>query len=306
MNGLATRTTAILIATTFAGLCALSGCVSVGDPRYEERLSITERHRSGGIAVETDNGSVRIQRGGQDRVEITAVVRAQTASRAERVGISTRRDRDGYLHIEALWPEGRRLERESCAFDIVVPDAEGVRVRSSNGAVKIDGLSGLADIQTSNGPISVLDHDGPLDADTSNGAVQFETYGSPAKVRTTNGRVELTSVGAPLEIDTSNGSVVVRLDRDARGPVEIESSSGSILFEVGEAFGGSVEARTDNGRITVERLGRRPDLLMQSKRHVLIQLDEGRDESSLRTGNGSIRIRTADGRMTSERDHRSR
>ena len=50
--------------------------------------------------------------------------------------ISANRDGSGVLVIEATPPDGGWKSSEGCAFDISIPDAKDVTLKSSNGAIQ--------------------------------------------------------------------------------------------------------------------------------------------------------------------------
>lgn len=284
------RLSLLALAVTLSG-----GCVYVGPPIHEDRQSIRAEHRVGsGLDVDADNGWVKVSRaGGQDTVSITAHIKARGADRAEQVRVHTFETDDGFLRVECDWPGTGRKNKESCSFEIVVPDADGVRVRTDNGSVRIVGLRGLAQVVTDKGSVTILEHDGPAEVESDNGSVEIESFGWPAVVDTDNGRVELRGVGTPLEVYTDNGSIYAELDPFAEGPFDIETDNGTIVIEVGPDLGGVIDARTDNGSISIDHgVGYREyDSKGRHSKRVFIRLDGRAIENRLETDNGSIRVR---------------
>jgi len=282
--------TLLTLAVTLSG-----GCVYIGPPIYEDRQSLRAEHRAGsGLEVDADNGWVKVSRAdGQGAVGITAHIRARGAERADRVRVRTYETDDGFLRVACDWPGTGRKNRESCSFEIVVPDTDGIRVRTDNGSVRIVGLRGLAQVVTDNGSVTILDHDGPAEVETDNGSVEIESFGWPALVDTDNGRVELRGVGTPLKVYTDNGSVHAELDPFAEGPFDIETDNGTIVLEVGPDLGGVIDARTGNGSISIERFVGDTEYESRNRRseRLLVRVD-GRDiENLLETDNGAIRVR---------------
>jgi len=251
---------------------SLSGCVINLAPMHEETRSLDADYIDGmGIEVESNNGSISVTQEGTEAVYITARIRASSEDRLAATRIIAERDPVGDLVIRALWPDGKRHSREGCSFEIVTPGAYGVRLRTGNGAITIQGLKGSADLSTSNGRIVVIDHDGDVYADTS------------------NGRVELAGVSGAVDVDTSNGRVTVALTPDNEGPVSIDTSNGSVTLNLGPAFRGELELETGNGSISYETPPtiRRVD---SSKHRATLLVGEGGQRSVVDTGNGSIRI----------------
>jgi len=224
------------------------------------------------IDVKTANGHVYItQQTDQSSVSVDAVLKLRTQERADAVDILAEYRPDGTLEVRVLWPDGTRFGNESCSFDITLPAAAGVTVRTSNGAIRLTGLSGTADLKTSNGRVNVLGFDGDVIA------------------RSSNGRITVEGAVASVDASTSNGRVFVQLAADAIGPVTIKSSNGSIELIAGSGFAGYVSASTSNGSIHVEGSGL--DQLKTSRRHASFHVGDSDAQSTISTSNGSVTIR---------------
>ena len=118
---------------------------SSDDAKYRETREFEVAHVPGSaIRVSTKMGSVRVRRGDVDAVRIVAKLRCKTEDRLERTEIVAERTDGGDLRVRVEWPNGKRKDAEGCSFEITVPDARGVEVRSTYGAVSLAGLKGKA------------------------------------------------------------------------------------------------------------------------------------------------------------------
>ena len=282
-----------LVSAVCALALSLAGCAVSGVANFHGERRVEVAHATGAsVDVMTRNGSIEIvRRDGASEVEIVANIRARTQDRLDNTTIVIHRDSaDSALKVRVDWPGGRPLSNESCSFVIAVPDAHGVRADTSNGALRIAGLSGEAVLTTSNGRVTVDGHDGGVSARTSNGRVGVTDVTGAVTVRTSNGRVEARNVGAPLNITTSNGAVTADLRPDAKGPMSIQSSNGSVSVVVGEAFSGALVMSTGNGRV---RFTNSAGIDASSRGSFSIDLGEGGQPSRVRTSNGSITARVA-------------
>jgi hypothetical protein len=246
-------------------------------PLHEAEQKLSVPHVSGSaLRVETANGGVSVRRGdpGSTGVEITAKIRAASEERLAAFAVQADRGADGALVIGPGWPEGKQKSRESCRFEITVPDGVvGVTIKSSNGAIEIGGLAGEAALSTSNGTITVDSHAGRLTASTS------------------NGRIEATGIDGAVTARSSNGTVEVTLSPTSAGPVEIATSNGSVELGLGPAFTGTLTLKTSNGRIdTSAATGAQ---VTESGRHhtQLTFGDNPASASSISTSNGSVTVR---------------
>jgi hypothetical protein len=180
---------------------------------FMEVRQIQVAHQAGmGLDVEAVNGNVIVKKGGDAQVQIKAEFRCVTQERLAMLRVTADRRADGTLVVRSEWPEGRRSS-EGCAFIIIIPDAKGVKLASTNGGIIVEGLAGEAYLRTSNGGIDVIRHDGSIDAETKNGGIAVIGAAHPLQLQTSNGGidVELTKAFAgELDLKTSNGAVVIK------------------------------------------------------------------------------------------------
>ena len=205
-----------------ASASAMPGCIIVvkGDGhsgRLERETRFVEvAHQAGApLHVDTRNGRVNIRRGEGDSVRIEAHVGARTIERLTEMEVVAERRENGELAVYPHWPGGRWRSNEACSFDIIIPDASNIVVRTSNGQIAVTGVGDAVNATTSNGAVTI---EGPT---------------------------------GPVEARTSNGRVTVALDPSNPGPVALRSSNGSVTLHVGDAFMGRIAMSTSNGRVQV-------------------------------------------------------
>lgn len=257
------------------GLVSLPAGCSWGEAAFKQTTTVNAPHVGGSaLSVEAHNGAIAVHRAAGSDVSITATLRMRTEERLGQATLVANRNAEGVLEISARPPEGGWKGGEGCAFEIVVPDAEGIRARSSNGRIEIGGLSGLADLSTSNGRIIVNGHEGEL------------------RARTSNGRIVAEGVSGPVDADTSNGAVTVRLTHDAAGPVKIHTSNGAVVLALGRGFAGDLDIQTSNGSISVPDSDGavRVSARKLSRGSASLRVGDGGGESSIRTSNGSVTV----------------
>lgn len=264
-------------ATASLGLL-LAGCGPEARFRHTATLQVSHVADSA-IDVATANGGVTITATEREGVEIIAEIRATTQERADAVAISAERLAEGTLRVRAEWPGGRRLNSESCSFDIRLPDATGANVESANGAIALTGLGGEARAVTSNGRVMIERQGGPVDVRTSNGAISVLAPGGDVKAFTSNGSIRIEDAPGAVECESSNGAIYVLMTESAPGPVQLISSNGAIDLRDGEGFRGLIAAETSNARVHAPGM----------TNGVLKVTGDG-PKSQIRTSNGSIDI----------------
>jgi hypothetical protein len=280
------------LAATLASWLALGGgCVVWSTPLFERETQVEAAYSApAAVDVETENGSVDLFKGSAAGVLIDATIKARSQERADATEVVTQRGPDGTLLIRVVWAEGKRYSNEGCSMRISLPGAEGVRVKTGNGAVACTDLSGPAEIDTSNGRVEVTRHAGNVRAETSNGRVVIEAVAGDVKATSSNGGIDIRGARGRVEADTSNGAVSISLDASGTGPVRAETSNGSIDLVVGPSFVGRVDVDTSNGSIRADVDG--VSLRNLSKTHGELVFGQSGEESRLSTSNGSITVRS--------------
>jgi|GEM_PF-924963 len=245
----------------------------------ETRTQTTAHVANKAIEVVTENGSVTITKSTGQEVTITTRLAAETAERLKQTTVSVTRGSNKTLHVNILWPGGVRKPSEGASIDIAIPDVNGAKVGSSNGAVKLTDLRGAAVLNTSNGPITVENHDGTVHANTSNGPISI-VFGP--------------SASGPVIADTSNGPINIVLGAKGIGPVNAQTSNGPIRLQVSAAFIGTVSTDTSNGRI--RNTSTRAQVVGNATAtEADFQFGTGGGTSTLSTSNGSVDISDAAG-----------
>lgn len=278
-----------LVAVGLLGGCSLP--IPMVDPLHEEtRLSNVPHVDESPIDVVTVNGSVSVTREEREDVEIVAHLKAVSAERLAAVKVVSTRSEDDTLSIAVEWPDGKPENREGCRFDVLIPDADGVKVRTSNGKVEIAGLGGKADLETRNGAIKVTSHTGPVEARTGNGAVTVRGSDGALDVSTRNGRIEVSGATAEAKLETSNGSIELALTAEDSGPIEAHARNGSVTVSLSRALKGELTLDTTNGSINIDS-DLDPQVVSRKKTHAVLDLGESENSSSVTTSNGSIRVK---------------
>ena len=274
----------IRIFTVGAGWCfvalwtlGLGGCVGgAASAPYKQSVQMDVAHSAGtSLDVLTENGAIKVHKEEAGGVVISAEVHATTQEREDATRVTADRGPGGQLVVRVVWPD-RRLPAEGCSFDISLPDAEGVMLHSSNGALSCSGLGGKAELVTSNGAIEVKGHRGPVHADTSNGAVR------------------LRDIGTPVAASSSNGAIVVELADGAAGPVDIDTSNGKVEVVFPRSFQGEVKAKTSNGAVSLDVPDTGVFVTKLSRTSCVVKfggIDSSAPSSTIDTSNGAISIK---------------
>ena len=164
---------------------------------------------------------------------------------------------------------------QSIRVEVRVPRESDLNIRTDDGNVRVDGISGNLQFETGDGDVRLRDGEGSLHADTHDGNVEVHGRFDVLSLHTGDGNIEaeVSAVSAPQSgwmLRSGDGNILLRLpdnfgaDLDAHsGDGEIHvgfpittSGSGKENSMRGKINGGgiSIELRTGDGDIKVEKM----------------------------------------------------
>ncbi len=153
------------------------------------------------------------------------------------------------------WLTGSNVDAQ-VRYEITVPRSFNLKVRTVNGSVSVDGVTGNHSIRTTNGAITAKGTSGALKLATTNGGINAELLrilpGAEMSFNTTNGRINLSvpsTFAATLSANTTNGTIDSDLPITISGSVSKRSLRGTI-----NGGGPEVKLATTNGSIKVKSL----------------------------------------------------
>lgn len=242
----------------------------------------------GGVEVRSWDRSevlVEIEKRGQDQ---EAVSKIQVL--ADRAG--------NRIQIEARHPGKHtfaigRFTSPSARFIVSVPRKTNLVVRSGDGPIMVERVTGRLELRTSDGSIRTLETSGELLAESGDGTIQLEEVAGRVEARTNDGSLRVTGTPAALRARSGDGSVVLRIRRGATMTEDwmVTTEDGSVSVELPEGFNADIEADPgSDGRA-------RSDLTLinvsggtRSERVLRGRLGQGGHRLLLRTGDGSIKL----------------
>ncbi|MFJ8626284.1 DUF4097 family beta strand repeat-containing protein [Kitasatospora sp. NPDC093550] len=214
------------MAITAGVLVGMSGCLPIGDDSEHRTVSYGVAESIKELVVEGRNGGVEVT-GDGDTVHV--VEKQNYRGDAPK---STHEVKDGVLRLT--------YDCDSCGigYTVRVPAGTTVRVKETNGGVKLNGLAGEAV------------------AEVTNGGVEASGLTSPkAKLTSVNGGVRADFAAAPstLEARTTSGGVHVSVPRGEAYAVDAHAANGGVDVGVPTQPGAahSITARAESGGVTV-------------------------------------------------------
>lgn len=257
----ATASRRSLLATVgLATIGSLSGCLDAvtGESRVTETTSATYAiDHADALSLLATNGSIVVEGGHRDEVELTVKQSAPTKSDLEAVSTSVRLV-GGTLRIITTTDETTD-STGAADLRVRIPTSFPVsRVDAPNGAVTVRNVAArdVLGARTSIGDITVTNLDGTFTGLTGGGPVTIDDTNGSVEVTSSTGDVDVRHASGTVTVESGDGDVsVVETATD----VDLETAFGDIAVE---SIGGDAILATDGGEVSASgvdgRIVRRP------------------------------------------------
>ncbi len=289
---------ACCLATSFLG--ATSCMVNVDHEAHIEREE--KRFPLDGQAdlhLYTFDGAIEVR--SWDRAEAVIEIEKRGHDKEAVAKIQVLAERTGdRIQVEARHPESGgvfvgigRFTSPSAKLIVNVPRRVNLVVRTGDGAILVERVSGRIELRTADGSIRVLETTGELLAESGDGSIQFDEVSGRIEARTADGSVRVTGQPRVLRARSEDGTIVLRIRRGATMDEDwmVATLDGSISAELPDTFSAEIEADPgSDGRA-------RSDLTLlnstggtRDERILRGRLGQGGRKFTLRTGDGNIRL----------------
>jgi DUF4097 and DUF4098 domain-containing protein YvlB len=250
------------------------------------------------VTVRVFNGSVQLRSWDRNEILVDIERRAATVDDAKRIVVETSED-SGNVKIEAKSPRHSddwiRFGRSpSVRMTINVPRQLRVDVRTGDGAIDAQDLSGSVQLRSGDGPIRLQRVDGEINVTTGDGSVTARELGGTVAVTTGDGSVEIGGRFEGLRARTGDGPISIDAlpGSSMKSEWRVSTGDGGVMIRLPKDFDADVEAHTGDGGITttgVEVLTpqNRED---GERRNVRGRVGKGGEMLTVRTGDGSINL----------------
>lgn len=251
------------------------------------------------VRLTTFDGSIEIQ--GWDKPHVVVEIEKRGGSRQALDDLEVKAHQNGdVIELEVKRPRsesfrGIGLHRAAYARLVVsVPHKANIDARSGDGSIKVDRVSGKIELRTSDGSIRASEIAGELSLDTNDGSVTVENAEGKLVVDTGDGSVNVTGKLAAVRLHTGDGSVVYRADPGSAmaDNWEITTGDGTVSIYLPPGFGAELDAHTGDGAIRSEIDGLDSPARDSARRTLKGRIGDGGKLLRIRTGDGSIRLRT--------------
>jgi Toastrack DUF4097 len=230
--------------------------------------------------------SVDVEKRGPDR-ETVAAIEVTATRTGNRIDVEAKHPGHGVFLSFGLFTSPRAKMVAN------VPRETNLVVRSDDGSVTAERVTGTVSLRTSDGAIRATGLSGKVTVQSGDGSVQLDDCGGQIDARTDDGSLRVTGVPALLHAKSGDGSIVIRVDHGAAmtGDWLVETEDGSISVDLPEGLDADVEADPGSDGHVRSSLalsnrsgGTRDDPTLRGR------LGQGGHRLVLRTSDGTIRL----------------
>lgn len=253
---------ALTIPLLLSGGCELmvAGPRAKASDVWEKTYDLGETPR---LSISNTNGSVTVRTHDAPRITVRAerTVQAVTDEGARELLAATTINEEvqgASVSLTTRRPPSFGMGQQAeVRYEVSVPRGASVALRTTNGALSLEGVQGTVELETVNGRVRGTRLGHVQSAETVNGSIDLsfdQVPGKGATLETVNGSVELTipaAAAATLSVRTVNGSISV----NGFGRVN-ERERGRRRYD-GDLNGGGPDLRVEtvNGSVTIRGQG---------------------------------------------------
>ena len=243
------------------------------------------------LHVKTDDGSVRIET--SDAPEVAARVTTE-GWRIASDDVTIRESQSGdRVDIEVRLPKRygfTGIGHRSVKVVLQVPKRADLDVRTGDGSVEVQPVSGRLSISTGDGSITVDGLQGEIQLHTGDGSIRATGLAGQLKADTGDGQMNVRGRFDQLDLSTGDGGIeaVVEPGSKVEKAWSLKSGDGGITLRVPDDLGAEIDAHTGDGHIELDK----PISVTGSvgRSSVKGTLGAGGQPLRIHTGDGSIRL----------------
>lgn len=299
-----TRHTPALLAPLLAAAVS-TGCV-VGVDSQGQIVREDKRFTVDGVPevrLATFDGSIELRSSDAREVTVEIEKRGPTQEAIEALQVTSSQE-GNRITIEVKAPRSESFrgfgfnQSASARLIVSVPRRAHVMARTGDGSIRVDGIAGKLELRSGDGSIRAARVNGDLRLHTGDGSITVEEAEGTLDLDTGDGGVSVTGKLQAVKMHTGDGSIVYRAEPGTvmSDAWEISTGDGGISLYLPSDFGAEIDARTGDGSIVNELSsvqGSSGSEDSENRRRSLRgRLGSGGKPLRIRTGDGSIRLRT--------------
>ena len=278
-----------------------AGCVVVDSQghiyRDEKRFTVSGKPD---LQLTTFDGSIEIRPGDDKTVVVEIEKRGPTKEAVDSLQVDTKQD-GNRIEVTVRKPAGDSAffgighMTPTARLIVTMPREGNVVAKSGDGAIRVEQLRGKLELRTGDGSIHARDISGDLLLHSGDGSITLDSAQGTVDIDTGDGSVSVSGKPDAIKVHTGDGSVTLRADSGTRMTDEwsITTGDGGIVVSLPQDFDAELDANTGDGSIHTEMTVSTDGGGAISRHSVRGRLGSGGKLLRIRTGDGSIRLKTS-------------
>jgi len=285
-----------LLATLISLASASAGCVDIvatGGVGYiereEKRFSVEGRPE---VTLSTFDGSIDVRP--WDRPEVLVEVEKRALDKELIDDIEIRTEQNGNrvsVDVRRRPGSSRWGLHRSAHLTVSLPASSDLVAKTGDGAIDVERISGRIELRSGDGAISGQELSGEVTAKTGDGSIRLDRIDGRLDLDTGDGSIVAGGKLTSLRARSGDGSVRIRVEPGSNllEDWDIVTGDGSITVDLPDSLDAELDAQTGDGHVSVNgaALSKTTE---STRRSIRGRLGEGGHSFHVRSGDGSIRL----------------
>jgi len=257
--------------------------------REEKRFPVAGRPQ---ITLSTFDGAIEVRTWEQPEVLVEIEKRALDKDLIGDIEVRTEQD-GSQITVEVRMKSGSSawgLHR-SARLKVSLPASSDLTAKTGDGAIDVERVSGRIDLRSGDGAIRGQELSGDVTARTGDGSIRLDRIDGRLDLDTGDGSIVAAGTFTRLRVRSGDGSVRIHVERGSTAleDWDVVTGDGPVTIDLPERFDAELDAHTGDGHVEVS--GRILSQATESTRRANRgRLGEGGHSLNLRSGDGSIRV----------------
>lgn len=219
---------------------------------WEKRFTLTGRPD---VRVETNDAHVEVRTWERNEIQAHVYTVGWRIS-GDEVRVFERQT-DNRVALEVRIPEPRwnwRSRNRSVRIELTVPQQADIEVRTGDGRVSLEPISGRIRVHTGDGSISAKGLRGEIFLSSGDGRIEGSGFDGALEATTGDGRITVDGRFTRLRVRTGDGTVAIGVDSGSKmdAPWSVRTNDGNIVLRLPGDFAANLDASTGDGAIQTD------------------------------------------------------
>ena len=255
---------------------------------YAKTYTVSNRAN---VHVDTNDGSVNVTTGDTKEIEFRVEYQGYVLHKTLEIESNQHGDEVELIaRIPGKWHISMGTMRR-LHIEVRMPKDADLQVRTGDGSIKANGVSGSVDLRSGDGALTVGSLKGAVRLHTGDGSIEASDLDGKCDASSGDGRIRLTGRFDVLTAKSGDGSVGIEALHGSKldSSWSITSGDGSIDVAVPADLAANIDASSGDGHISSDIPVTVEGIMSKSK--LRGKMNGGGSTLTIHTGDGSIRLK---------------